>query len=77
MSARQARGSPCLTDITLLARGTGVDLQAYKQSAASCALQVDNEQWNACAIGAGVVNPFLLWEFFHCLEESGSAVRLL
>ena len=39
-------------------------------------LQVGQEEWDACATGCGEVNPFLLWTFLHCLEESGSAVRV-
>ena len=35
---------------------------------------VEQEEWDACATGCGEVNPFLLWTFLHCLEESGSAV---
>lgn len=38
---------------------------------------VGQQEWDACAIGGGEVNPFLLWTFLHCLEESGSAVRCL
>ena len=38
-------------------------------------MQVKQEEWDACATGCGEVNPFLLWKFLHCLEESGSAVR--
>lgn len=36
-------------------------------------LQLDKEEWNACATSAGDVNPFLLHEFFGALESSGSA----
>lgn len=38
-------------------------------------MQVDKQDWNACALGQGELNPFLLWEFLHALEESNSAVR--
>eukprot|EP00803_Ostreobium_quekettii_P002429 evm.model.scf_1672.1 EVM.evm.TU.scf_1672.1 scf_1672:2442-8539(-) len=37
--------------------------------------KVPAEDWNACVMGSGTVNPFLLWEFLHALEESGSASR--
>ncbi len=37
---------------------------------------VGQEEWDACATGGGEVNPFLLWTFLHCLEESGSAVSV-
>lgn len=36
--------------------------------------KVGQEEWDECAIGSGEVNPFLLWAFFHALEDSGSAV---
>ena len=35
---------------------------------------VGQEEWNVCAAGTDAeLNPFLLWEFLHALEASGSA----
>jgi uncharacterized protein len=39
----------------------------------SWCMQLDKEEWNACATSTGDVNPFLLHEFFGSLESSGSA----
>jgi hypothetical protein len=36
-------------------------------------VQLDVEEWNACATSGGDVNPFLLHEFFGALESSLSA----
>jgi len=30
------------------------------------------DEWDACA---GRANPFVSWDFLHCLEASGSATR--
>jgi hypothetical protein len=36
---------------------------------------IGQEEWDACATGGGEVNPFVLHDFLHVLEASGSAVR--
>ncbi|EFN55029.1 hypothetical protein CHLNCDRAFT_48894 [Chlorella variabilis] len=36
---------------------------------------VSKEEWDACATAGGEVNPFLLHDFLHALEASGSAVK--
>ena len=33
------------------------------------------EEWDACAAGCGVVNPFLMHAFLLALEVTGCAVR--
>jgi predicted N-acyltransferase len=40
-----------------------------------CSAQVSAEEWDACASGNGVVNPFLLHAFLLALEITGCAVR--
>lgn len=35
-------------------------------------MQLEKEEWNACATSGGDVNPFLLHEFFGALESSRS-----
>lgn len=35
------------------------------------------EEWDACAAGGGVVNPFLMHAFLLALEITGCAVRVL
>ena len=37
-------------------------------------MQVNQEDWDACATGSGEVDPFLLWSFLNAMEVSGSAV---
>lgn len=38
--------------------------------------QVSAADWDACAMGDGEMNPFLLHAFLLAMETSGSAVRL-
>lgn len=40
-----------------------------------CCDQVSAEEWDACASGCGVVNPFLMHAFLLALEITGCAVR--
>jgi len=34
--------------------------------------EIDKLQWDACALGSGVSNPFISWDFLNALEQSGS-----
>lgn len=38
--------------------------------------EISRTEWNACARGTEELNPFVQWDFLHCLEASKSVVSL-
>ena len=78
-NATEVTGSPDIQLATpegVQQAGPALDLQLVAEVVTSIN-SVEQEEWDACATGCGEVNPFLLWTFLHCLEESGSAVSPL
>lgn len=38
--------------------------------------EISRSDWDACATGAAELNPFVQWDFLHCLEASRSVVSV-